>query len=129
MQPTIIDLQNLGKAIAGKDIDFVKKFVAEFGVNYLMYSINKYPTTQLYGDMHNYYYIHTAIDNEDMAMLEYFKSVGFYAKVNYVIESNFNSKADQFMNREEIDLLTYTKRKASEKVVSFVEEWLKDFKK
>lgn len=128
MKVTESDINKLQKAVYDGNLSFVKEFVKQFGTFSLFQEYYKYGQQSLYPDMYRYYLIHIAIDNHDQKMLAYFKEVNFSPMVSYSIDTNFNSRADQFLNHETIDLITYAQnRKCSKNTIQFIINWIHEY--
>ena len=130
MHPTKLDFQKLDQAIINRDHYFVKQFVANFGAAALNIAHEKYSPEEIYPDRTSFYPLHTILEQDDLALLEYFKSIAVYVKVDYTIESNFNSRADQFMDKQSTAIISFARQKAcSAKTINFLEQWLAEIKK
>jgi len=121
MKVTELEIKKLKKAVYDENLSQVKDFVKKHGTLFLFQEFFKEGGQPLYPHMYRDYLIHVAIDNDDYAMLQYFNEIGLTPTINYTIDTNFNSRADQFFDHEIIDLITYARNnRCSEATVNFI---------
>jgi hypothetical protein len=119
------DLERLKELIRKKDHAKVKSMLRLMDSHMINYRFQESGPQKLYPDSHSYYLLHIVIETQDMSMLKLFKEFKANPDVSYTVESNFNSRADSYMDSTSYNLVQWSKRCfAGREQNDFLEAWL-----